>query len=411
MKKMESFSGIQEWWRKTLHTWFVQYNPFYFFSASCVLFGMFLISRGLSTMDWQQGQLLLTFIMQLYEILLMAAGAFLFRVAGQKRSAVILGIIEVFFLFDCTLRTEMMSSMGSVGIVASTLWVVLVGLKLKALTWVFRLKVAGWTLLLPFLATFGIGLFPHFLAYHEAHRTMIHLASVWYGAILLALVHYISPRVDSHILLDSWGRTVLIRTKKAAFMVWAGFYFFHMAMWMVLYDVQPSLAHAAPFFILWMMKGREIWAWTGGPVMMALSSVFPWAVTPAALVVSVLYGLRGRKTRCPRFYPAAVFYLYTAVWFFGWEGGGTPEPDLWPIFLGISFLIVMALFWRLPSAIVLAVLVMLTGAERVLPKGFLQWGALSLAMGFVTLLAGFFLDWARKGGTASLGGLLIDREE
>ena len=96
-------SFLPEKLRKKLNYWFVQYNPLYFFSALCVLFGVFLISKGLPELDWRKGQSLLTAVMQFYEILLIAGAALLVRMAGQYRPAVILALIEIFFIFSICL--------------------------------------------------------------------------------------------------------------------------------------------------------------------------------------------------------------------------------------------------------------------------------------------------------------------
>jgi len=85
--------------RKLFHRWFVQYNPLYFVSALCVLLGMFLVSLGLGDLGWNLGQIILTAVIQVYEILLITGAAILFRLAGERRPAVILGLLEVFFLF------------------------------------------------------------------------------------------------------------------------------------------------------------------------------------------------------------------------------------------------------------------------------------------------------------------------
>jgi len=50
-------SPFSERFKKKLHYWFVQYNPLYFFSAFCVLLGVFLISQGLEELGWKNGPL------------------------------------------------------------------------------------------------------------------------------------------------------------------------------------------------------------------------------------------------------------------------------------------------------------------------------------------------------------------
>ncbi|MGQ0654123.1 MAG: hypothetical protein ACT4P4_17970 [Betaproteobacteria bacterium] len=71
------------------HRWFVQYNPFYLASALFVLGGIYLLTRNPA--DWESEQLVLAGVIQLYELALIAAAAFLFDLPSQRRPAVILG--------------------------------------------------------------------------------------------------------------------------------------------------------------------------------------------------------------------------------------------------------------------------------------------------------------------------------
>ena len=50
MTRLELRTGAHDRW---IYYWFVQYNPFFFFSALCVLIGMYLVTTGLS--DWYTG--------------------------------------------------------------------------------------------------------------------------------------------------------------------------------------------------------------------------------------------------------------------------------------------------------------------------------------------------------------------
>ncbi len=106
MNHKEHISDTGGWFQHVVYDWFVRYNPLYFFSALCVLLGMYFVSQGLEAMEWTAGQLLLSRVIQVYEILLIAGAALLFRGAKLSRPAVILGIMEMVFLFDCTFRAE-----------------------------------------------------------------------------------------------------------------------------------------------------------------------------------------------------------------------------------------------------------------------------------------------------------------
>lgn len=397
--------------QRHLHYWFVQYNPLYFFSAFSVLLGMFLVSRGLSEMEWQKGQLLLTVVMQSYEILLIAGAALLFRVAGQHRPAVILGLIEVFFLFDCTFRAELMTTLGDIGIMASAVWVGLVACKLMALAWIFRLRVSPAVILIPTLAAMGIAGFPHALETLKGDEVLIHLGAIWYGVMLLTLVHHVRPKVDCALGLDGWGLTVLRRSKKAALAMWAGLYLYHLIMWTQMFTIPFTPAQAAPFLMPCFFLKRERWAWGTGPAMIFLTPSVPVAVAPTALAVGILYGLKANRTQQYRFYPGAAVCFFLALWAIGWEGGPVPAPQPWLVFVTTLILLGMAWYWRLPTGIIAALLVMLTRAESVIPRGPLQWGSLTLLIGFTTLIVGLALNWSWKNSKPrEERGVLIEGE-
>ncbi len=388
---------LPDWLQKKLHYWFVRYNPLYFFSALCVLYGMFLISRGLAEMGWREGQLLLTGVSQLYEILLIAGAGLLFRVAGQPRPAVILGLIEVFFLFDCTFRTEMMTTLGGFGVIATVAWVYLVAIKLNVLVWVFRLKVSAATIVIPILAAVGLAGVPYALELHKVDKILIHLGAVWYGVVLMALVKYLRPKVDCAMPLDQWGQTVLRRSKKTALAMWTGFYAFHLLSWKDVFDIPFTLAHAAPLLLLVIcfLLEKEVWAWVGGLAIILLTAQVPSAITPTAFVVGMVYGLQARQRMRPRFYLGTAVYIYLALWAVGWKGGPLPEPKLWLILSTALILIVMGWYWRLASAIPATILVMLPGAGIVLPQGSLQWGVFAIVIGFATLVVGIAANWTQ----------------
>lgn len=392
VKNNQIKSFLPEQVRKRFHYWFVKYNPLYFFSALCVLFGVFLISKGLSELDWGRGQLFLTVVMQVYEIILIVGGAVLFRIAGQYRPAVILGLLEVFFIFDCTFRTEMMTTVGRAGVITSVAWVVLMALKLYALVWIFRLKASALAIIVPILAAVGVAGTPHALEQYHADKVLIHLGALWYGALLMVSVLYVRPKIYCAIELDDWGKTVLNRAKRTALMMWAGFYLLHLITWMAMFPIPFTLAQAAPFFLLWFLAKKEFWVWAGGLVVIALTIVVPSVVSPIAAIVAIAFGLKARQLRRYRFYVGAVLSLYFAVWTIGWQGRALPEPNLW--LNAITTLIFVVMVWRLrlPLAIPAAIAVILPGVEAIIPHGTLTLGILLMVTGFIALIAGVIVN-------------------
>jgi len=77
-----------------------QYNPFYLLSACCMLFGVFAMNDSLDWSPIAMGKLLTMILtLNVYELMLIGLAAFLLR-RGIKRDAMILLIIEAFFLAD-----------------------------------------------------------------------------------------------------------------------------------------------------------------------------------------------------------------------------------------------------------------------------------------------------------------------
>src|SRR5687768_11000596 len=99
-----------------------QYNPFYLLSACCMLFGVFAMNDSL---DWSPIPMsqLLTMILTLnvYEAMLIGLACFLLR-RGIKRDAMILLVIEAFFLADVGfLNMEVFARSPWIGLVVNTL--------------------------------------------------------------------------------------------------------------------------------------------------------------------------------------------------------------------------------------------------------------------------------------------------
>jgi len=119
-------------WRRLAHRWFVQYNPLYLISAAMMLVGVFLLSDGLARSGSGLADLWIPAITELYQFLLIASAALLYRM-GQRRPAVMLALLEVVYICDLTCQTDVVSFWGVTGLLASLTWVALVAVKLHLL--------------------------------------------------------------------------------------------------------------------------------------------------------------------------------------------------------------------------------------------------------------------------------------
>ena len=406
---------------KLFHYWFVQYNPLYFVSALCVLFGMFLVSRGLGEMGWTLGQIILTAVIQAYEILLITGAAILFRAAGERRPGVILGLLEVFFLFDCTFQTEIIASLEGTGSVLTITWISLIALKLTALARIYQLKISPAVLTIPLLAAVGVAGAPHMLQSAVIAKNWTHLLATWLGFGLVYAVLFIRAKVASAVSLDNWGQTVLRRSIKSAFMIWTGFYFYHVITWFGLFDIGPIPAHLAPFILLFpFLYKTEKSVWWCASLSFALTLLQPDLITvsPVALMTGIASGLQAQRLGQRRLYVGAVVLIHIAIWTIGWRMWPPPPQKWWLNLSTGAVLLTMAWRMQLTSALVVAILGLLPVLKKIifailsflktiflsiysflkafLPQGPLGWGILLLVVGFAALIIGVAINWSQR---------------
>lgn len=115
----------------------LDHNPFYLFSALSMLYGCYLLSSALDVRADEIGKLIwLVVTTNVYEVLLIGLGLYLFVRRGLRRDARMLLILQAFFLADATF---LVSEVGSTRIGAgAVLGVVLLGLALGKVYVVFR---------------------------------------------------------------------------------------------------------------------------------------------------------------------------------------------------------------------------------------------------------------------------------
>jgi hypothetical protein len=403
MNNGDSKSNVRERFQHIVYTWFVRYNPLYFFSALCVLSGMFLVSRGLNVMEWTRGQLALTVIMQVYEWLLIVGGALLFRKAGQDRPAVILGIMEVVLLFDCTFRTEVATTLDHSGRMIAVGWVIMVILKLMALFWIFHLKLSTKVLVVPILMAIGIAGFPQLFQQYDTLKGPIHLIATWFGIGVITFLYWQRPTIACRLWFDEWGQTVLRRANTAAWSLWTGLYFCHLFIWIKLFDIPFTLLHFVSLLLLLpLLSKKEQKIWAGSGITLAFALFNPSTVSLTALAVGLVLGWQGWHLQQKRLYVGAVLAGYIAAWTFGWNRWPLPEFNLWFSLLTAAILIVMAWRLRLPIALLPLISSIYPAMKVVNSLNLLGKGILLLAIGFIALIVGVAFNWSQR--TQSIRG-------
>ncbi len=373
-------------------TWFVRYNPLYFTSALSILYGILLVSRGLDEAGLKERKVLLTVVLESYQLLLIAGAALLFRSGRSRRSAVILGLTAAVFLLDCTFQMEILACLEARWLAA--VWVALAAFKLAALRFAFRLRAEASALVVPLAAAVAISWVPQVLDRGAADRETVHLLAAWLAAALAAWWMSVRPRLACADRLDAWGETVLRRATRAVWAIWGGFYLAHLVAWATIFDLSWTPLYLVPVLVLMAFRIDEEGAvWAAGALAVALAMTVPATAAPSALVVAVVFAWRCRQLGRPRLIVGAVLALHVAWRAVGWQQGELPAAGLGLNLLSAAALIFLA--WRLRSTT--AALALAAGAfglrEHLPQLGALVWGLLFLAAGFLSLITGVAINW------------------
>ncbi len=236
---------------------------------------------------------------------------------------------------------------------------------------------------------------------------------IYYGVGLNALISWIHPDVSCAVTFGEWGKTVLRRSARTAWTMWACLYLYHLATWFALFNLKFEFLFIAPFlFLLSVMSKKEIVVWAGALGAMVVSAmapsevsisafltgsaVAPFEVRITAFITGIVLGLKARQTQQYRFNVGAVLAFYFAVWSSGFEIFGMLAFNLLLNFLTAAILLWMAWRMRLLSAFLVAVILILLASRAFAPQTTLQWGIAILSMGFIALLAGVAINWSQR---------------
>jgi hypothetical protein len=343
---------------------------------------------------WIDGQIILTAVIEFYEILLLAGSFILYRKVSQNRPAVILALLNIFFLFDCTFQTEHISTLGYLGGFSTAIWLLLFIVKLKLLLWIFRLKLPVIGFIVPILAAIGIAGTPYLLGYTNLDKSTIHLMITWYGAVLAVLVLWFRPAVVSKNKLDPRGKVILFRISNAAWLIWGGLYLYHIISWVGVFDIVIPLANVAPvFIILPFIVEEEGFAWAGCILAIIFSVSTPSLFWFTALLAGMVFYLKGWQNHQPRLYLGAILALHFSLSSFGGEGYSFSDP---PLLLAVSTgfgLLAIGWIFRLISAFLIVLLGVFVFWNPRGPQGITEWGSLFMAIGYATLIGGIIINW------------------
>jgi hypothetical protein len=420
-------------WSPLLHRWFVQYNPIYLLSAILVLAGTMLTSRGLSEEGSVYGQLGVALLAEVYACALIGGAAFLFHV-GQRRPAVMLGMLAVIYQGDLTLHTETCAYMGALGVVASMIWGALFLGKLYALGLAMRVRIAPRAFATAGTGAMALVLGPMVLPLMPP-RAGGALVAFFVFALGAMCPRRVTDAVTPRETLSAWGTTVMARALGATWMIWGVLLGLHLTFWTTERHVDLGLAFPALALLLaHRIRGELRHVAMCLALLGLLLLVAPAAFSATAFLCALAFARRlfskeevpreadladetspyrgvaeniwqsdGRvelaarsASERARLGVLALLCVYLGLFCFSWQGGPFPAHQ-WALDLGLgTALAALSGALRARWVAALAPLTWTMGAFATgfvpLPHSPLGWGAVALTTGFVLLAVALYLS-------------------
>ncbi len=401
--------GIDDF-KSLLEQWFVLYNPLYFLSMALILAGVWILSIGLPETGLSDGELGLFAVVQAYEALLIGSAALLFRAANRKRPAVILGLMEVFFLFDWTFRTESLCAFGATGILCSVAWLILVPVKIGLLLHIFRIRIRAVFLIFPALSSLVLASMPHVFIIFHFNQTVLHLGATWLIAIFCVIVRIVGPTPVAEFSEGLRENVVLRRAGATFWCALGGIFALHLGAWLVEFQIPLTPSHFVPLLLalpaLFALE-NEIWGWVSCAAAMALAFTAPVTVAPVSVMTAaaaVFWAVRNRKLRL---YTAALAVLYIGAICLVRQHAPGESPMLAVTFAASAMAVGLAALRRTVTAGIFAAAVWSPFLRVLNPESAAHWGVLLLSCGFAALIAGVCINlffFGKKTGRDEPGG-------
>jgi hypothetical protein len=257
MTTHEQTAPAEEFWKRLLQRWFVEYNPFYIVSAGLVVVGVNLISSSLTGAS-TLAQLGAATIAEVYAWALIGAAAWLTR-TGCRRPAVMLALIVAVYQCDPTLHSETCAYLGLTGIVAAGVWLASFVGKLYALAWALHLRPSRTAIAIPTFGAIGLLTIPRYVAFAGTTGAET-LIACWVFA-LFAWGLWTTREIASKVELDAWGETVLRRATRATWLIWAVLGLSHAVFWLDELELGPRALLPVALLLSTRWLGRELGVW------------------------------------------------------------------------------------------------------------------------------------------------------
>ncbi|CAK0771458.1 putative Cyclic nucleotide-binding domain-containing protein [Gammaproteobacteria bacterium] len=400
-------------WRSTFRWWFVRFNPLYFFSAFCILFGVFNFAENIDSEF--QSQLLLFSILQLYEVSLIGSSAVLVHSAKAIRPAILLTLLELVFLLDCTFRLETMIQFGQVGSLVTLAWVSFAGVKLWAMQRVLKIQAA----LFPFLAAWvliaSLACMIQLLSLRGYQLTVLQV----FGGIVAAWSAFFfnyPPKLESALATTETELTYLNRLSKAVFFMLPSFFFYHWINYsMVVYDdsIMPIRLQIGNGMLLWMLfsnSERSILLAAGLAFLFSANNPNSYSFPAIMFIISIGFTYRAIVCKLKNLFVFSALALFFALCIFTAEIKSVHckvsihawQVDLLILLLGfIGWKLQVTFAWVVLGFLFLFKMLFMDWSWVI---HFSQWlrpygGTLFIGMGFLALAGGLAINWVLGNST------------
>jgi hypothetical protein len=206
--------------------------------------------------------------------------------------------------------------------------------------------------------------------------------------------------------LDTYGLSVLKKSVNAVWMIWCGFYFYHLIVWNQLFGIMPGLVRYAPLaVIIPLFNKKESHTWLAGIFAIAVAFLIPATVAPTALGVGLFLSLMAQSRPLQqRLIVGAVSAFYIACQTLGWQQWPLPPLNMAVNLVTVSVLLLIAWRLRMRCALVPLLFGLTPAVIKYMPliigllkslSGF-EWGVILLLTGFIALVIGIAVNWSMR---------------
>jgi hypothetical protein len=235
----------------------------------------------------------------------------------------------------------------------------------------------------------------------DTHRGTV-IAS-WVFALVAAGL-WSQRQVVSRVALDAWSETVLRRSTRATWAIWAVLALSHVGLWLSELGVSVSALVPAAVLLSTRFMHREAAVWfTASATLAIVATTMPGAFYATATFAGVALALRAlrqptgsafqraERSAVLRLLTGSLGCMYLAAWTLFWTEGPWPEHVL--LLDALFACVFVGLFWKLRARV--AALPLTAGAMHLagrmglvlLPSSALEWGVTAVVSGFALLAA------------------------